>query len=146
MDVRLFSMDDYEAVYRLWRGTPGMGLNDIDDSRDGIARYLKRNPNTCFVCVDGDAILGVILSGHDGRRGFISHTCVAQPARRQGVGTRLVAAAMDALRAEGITKVGLFVFERNEHGNAFWESQGFALRTDLNYRNKALVHLTRMDT
>jgi ribosomal protein S18 acetylase RimI-like enzyme len=156
MKIRKFKIDDYDAVYALWRRTAGMGLNDIDDSRDGIAKYLKRNPQTCFVAdatadatasaADEDGIVGVIMSGHDGRRGYIHHTCVASEIRHNGIGTELVETAIAALLNEGISKVALVVFDRNEGGNAFWEHMGFTLRPDLNYRNKALVDLTRMDT
>ena len=146
MQIRPMDISDYDEVYRLWVATPGMGLNDVDDSRDGIARYLARNPSTCFVAEDGGRLVGVILSGHDGRRGFIYHTCVAADVRLAGVGRALVDAALAALRDEGITKVALVVFGRNEGGNAFWERMGFASRPDLNYRNRALVELERIDT
>lgn len=127
---------------------PRTGLNDVDDSREGITKYLKRNPRTCFVAdaEDKDGIVGVIMSGHDGRRGFIHHTCVASEFRHNGIGTRLVNTALEALHAEGISKVALVVFGRNEDGNAFWERLGFTTRPDLNYRNKALVELERIDT
>jgi len=140
MKIREFKIDDYDAVYALWRGTPGIGLNDIDDSREGIARYLKRNPNACFVAeAENGSVSGVIMCGHDGRRGFIYHTRVADEYRRNGVGTRLVEAALDALKAEGITKAALVVFGSNAGGNAFWEHMGFTARPDLNYRNKSLL-------
>ena len=83
----------------------GMGLNTIDDSREGIARYLKRNPNTCFVSEHDRTITGAILAGHDGRRGYIYHTAVNPAYRRQGIGTALVNAALHALANEGIIKV-----------------------------------------
>lgn len=130
----------------MWVHTPGMGLNDVDDSKAGITKYLERNPRTSFVAVQEGNVVGVILCGHDGRRGFIHHTAVALPVRRTGVATALLAAAVAALEREGISKVALVVFGKNELGNAFWESQGFAVREDLNYRNKALRELVRLDT
>lgn len=146
MTIRIMMANDYDAVYQFWRSTPGMGLNDMDDSRSGIERYLRRNPDTCFVAEETGEIIGVILAGHDGRRGFIYHTAVRVSHRRKGVGASLVSAALDALKKEGITKVALVAFSRNEIGNQFWEKQGFVLREDLAYRNKALVDLTRIDT
>ncbi|MCL2514070.1 MAG: GNAT family N-acetyltransferase, partial [Oscillospiraceae bacterium] len=101
-------------------------------------KYLARNPDTCFIAEKNGCIIGVILSGHDGRRGYIHHTAVAESDRRQGVGTALVNAAMSALEHEGITKAALVVFANNEKGNAFWEKQGFAARDDLIYRNRRL--------
>lgn len=145
-NIRKMTIGDYENVYDLWISTPGMGLNDLDDSREGIEKYLKRNPDTCFVAEEAGKIVGVILSGNDGRRGFIHHTAVRVEARRQGIGKRLVDAALDALEQEGIHKVALVVFKRNELGNAFWEKQGFRVREDLNYRNRALAELKRIDT
>ena len=124
----------------------GMGLNTIDDSREGITRYLKRNPNTCFVSEHDRTITGAILAGHDGRRGYIYHTAVSPAYRHQGIGTALVNAALHALTNEGIIKVALVVFSRNDAGNAFWERLGFTARGDLTYRNKALCSITRIDT
>ena len=146
MQIRLMDISDYDDVYRLWVATPGMGLNDVNDSRDGIARYLARNPSTCFVAENEGRVVGVIMSGHDGRRGFIYHTCVAADARLAGVGRALVDAATAALRDEGITKAALVVFGRNEGGNAFWEHMGFTTRPDINYRNRSLVKTERIDT
>ncbi|ODR33446.1 GNAT family N-acetyltransferase [Eisenbergiella tayi] len=138
--------EDYEEIRDLWLNTPGMGLNESDDSKEGITAYLKRNPNTCFVARKGARIVGAILSGHDGRRGFIHHTAVAVSERKQGIGSALVDAALKSLKQEGIKKVALVVFRKNETGDAFWEKQGFSVREDLNYRNKALANLVRIDT
>lgn len=146
MNIRKMTIEDYDKVYELWINTPGMGLNSRDDSREGIAKYLDRNPETCFVAEDDGKIVGVIISGHDGRRGYISHTAVALSARKQGIGTRLVESAMEAMKREGIAKVALVAFERNQTGNAFWENRGFTVRTDLVYRNKTLIEMERIDT
>jgi ribosomal protein S18 acetylase RimI-like enzyme len=132
--------DDYDSVYDLWNGTPGVGLNSIDDSRAGIEKYLRRNPSSCFVAHEGGALAGVILSGHDGRRGMIYHMTVRPEFRRTGVGRALVSAALDALRGEGITKVMLVAMKTNETGNSFWEALGFTKRDDLVYRNLSLIH------
>ena len=143
--IRLMTLDDYDAVYALWLRCAGMGLNDVDDSREGIARYLRRNPDTCFVAEDG-GVVGVIMAGHDGRRGYVYHTAVDPARRGEGIGRALVHAALDALRREGISKVALVVFSRNEAGHAFWTKMGFTPRGDLVYRNRALVDMVRMDT
>ena len=143
---RVMTIDDYDAVYDLWINTPGMGLNTTDDSRDGIDRFIKRNPTTCFVAENEGKVIGVILSGNDGRRGYIYHTAVLPQYRRQGVGRALVDNAMSALEREGINKTALVVFGRNETGNAFWEKIGFTKRDDLNYRNRNIHALERIDT
>ncbi|MDO5520107.1 MAG: GNAT family N-acetyltransferase [bacterium] len=146
MRIRKMVIEDYEQVYGLWVRTPGMGLNSVDDSREGIARYLNRNPDTCFVAEEEGEIIGVILTGNDGRRGYISHTAVDGERQKQGIGRQLVEKALEALHREGITKVALVVFEKNIGGNEFWEKLGFTKREDLVYRNKALVQLIRLDT
>lgn len=146
MELRKMRLDDYDSVYALWLSCPGMGLNDLDDSREGIARYLARNPDTCFVAVERGRIVGAILAGQDGRRGYISHTAVSPDRQRQGIGRQMVETALAALKAQGIHKVNLVVFARNENGNAFWEKMGFTQRPDLVYRNRALADMVRIDT
>ena len=146
MIIRKFEMSDYDNVYALWMRTPNMGFNNIDDSREGIEKYFNRNPQTSFVAEHNGEIIGVILSGHDGRRGFIIHTCVASENRRNGIGRQLLDTALDALKKEGITKVALLTFQYNEDGNAFWEQMDFTARPDLVYRNKALIDMIRIDT
>ncbi|MCL2703377.1 MAG: GNAT family N-acetyltransferase [Defluviitaleaceae bacterium] len=146
MKIRIFNIADYDDVYALWMRTPNMGLNNVDDSREGIGKYLKRNPHTSFVAELDGKIIGVIMCGDDGRRGYIHHACVDVCHRNNGIGTQLVEAAMAALKNIGITKVALVAFGYNEGGNAFWEKIGFTSRSDLVYRNKALVELVRIDT
>ena len=144
IEYRLMTIEDYSEAYDLWIKC-GNGLNDKDDSKEGIEKYLKRNPTTSFVAVCEGKVVGVILCGHDGRRGIIQHACVSPDHRREGIGAKLVEFALDALKAERINKVLLVAFKKNEGGNAFWESQGFTLREDLNYRNKALAEMVRID-
>ena len=136
---RTMTIDDYPPVYALWKATPGMGLNDIDDSVEGIAKYIDRNPNTSFVAELDGQIVGVIMAGHDGRRGYIHHTAVAQDFQGKGIGNRLVDAVMLAMGNEEITKVALMVFTENAKGNDFWEKRGFASREDIVYRNKLVA-------
>ncbi len=146
MNIRLMTLSDYDAVYQLWLNTPGMGLNNLDDSQQGITKYLERNPRTCFVAEIDRRIVGVILSGHDGRRGFIYHLAVNPSHQRQGIGRALVDAAMQALEVEGIHKVALVVYTGNESGNTFWEKLGFITRPDLTYRNKNIRDLNMIET
>ncbi len=148
MEIEKLTINDYNDVYQLWISTPGMGLNTIDDSREGIERYLERNPDTCFVARIYNKIVGVILCGHDGRRGYIHHTAVNISYRTQGIGRKLVECAITALQNEGISKVACVVFEKNKEGNLFWEKIGFCKRDDLIYRNKTISKavLKRIDT
>ncbi|MGI6742448.1 MAG: GNAT family N-acetyltransferase [Eubacteriales bacterium] len=146
MIFRVMEENDYQGVYDLWTNTPGMGLNTTDDSEEGYKKYLKRNPSTSFVALDGNKIAGVIMAGHDGRRGYIYHTAVLPEYRGNYIGKKLVVLAMSALEKEGINKVALVVYENNKIGNKFWESQGFTTRDDLIYRNKNIHQLNRIDT
>lgn len=146
MRIRLMTIDDYEKIYELWMSCAGMGLNNLDDSKEGIEQFLNRNPETCFVAEIENVIVGVIIVGNDGRRGYIYHTAVNPLYRKQGIAKILVKAAMNALQKSGINKVALVVFDRNETGNDFWEKMGFTVRNDLIYRNKALVEMVRIDT
>ena len=138
--IKQVTIDDYDQLFELWNSTEQSrrALNPVDDSREGIERYLKRNPNTCFAAVQDGRIIGVILTGHDGRRGIIHHMCVHPEFRRRGIAAHLVSLAEEALKKEGIQKVFGLVFTDNEAGNLFWEKQGYSLRTNLNYRNKSL--------
>ena len=140
------NISDYEKVYSIWISCKGMGLNNLDDSREGIERFLLRNPETCFVAEADEAVVGVIMAGHDGRRGYIYHTAVLPEYRNRGIAAKLVENAMSAMKNAGINKVALVVFDRNEGGNAFWEKMGFTVRGDLVYRNKNITEMTRIDT
>ncbi len=138
--IRKVTIDDYDAIYELWNASEQSrrALNPVDDTREGIDRYLKRNPNTCFAALIDGKIIGVILTGHDGRRAIVHHMCVHPDYRRMGIASRLVSEAEEALKAEGIQKIFGLVFKDNDTANNFWENQGYSLRTNLNYRNKSL--------
>lgn len=146
MQIRKMLINDYDEVYELWMSCAGMGLNNLDDSRDGINKFLKRNPDTCFVAENENSIIGVIIVGNDGRRGYIYHTAVNPQYRNHGIARRLVDTALLALKQCGINKVALVVFDRNKDGNAFWEKIGFTVREDLVYRNKTITEMIRIDT
>lgn len=146
MNIRIMHIEDYEKVYQLWTTCAGMGLNNVDDSRDGIEKFLNRNPDTCFVAEMNSRIFGAILVGNDGRRGYIYHTAVSPQCRKQGIAHKLVDHAINALSKLGAHKVALAVFDRNVDGNAFWENLGFLVCDDLIYRNKSLVEMVRIDT
>ena len=118
-----------------WGCTSGM----TNDSPEGVERYLRRNPDSCFVAELDGKIVGAILAGHDGRRGYLYHLAVAQAARRRRIGSALVSAALEAPAREGIRKVALVAFGTNADGNAFWERMGFTVRGDLVYRGKVIL-------
>ena len=146
MQIRKMLLSDYDNVYNLWLNTSGMGLNTTDDSKPGIEKYLLRNPNTCFVAEKDSEIIGVILSGHDGRRGLIYHLAVKVSEREQGVGNILLESATEALRNEGIQKVYIMVFKNNESGHTFWQKRGFTIPDESIYRAKEIVPIEHIDT
>ncbi len=131
--IRVMTMDDYEEVHKLWMGIHGFGIRSIDDSKEGVERFLKRNPNTSMVAVADKRIIGAILCGHDGRRGCLYHVCVHEDYRKHGIGQRMVEACLAALRREQINKVNLIAFCKNEVGNRFWQGMGWSFREDVNY-------------
>ncbi len=131
--VRIMTIDDYDGVYALWMKIKGFGIRSIDDSREGVRRFLKRNPTTSVVAEEDGRIVGSILCGHDGRRGCLYHVCVDEAYRRRGIGKAMVVMAMEALRKEEISKVSLIAFTKNDVGNAFWNTIGWTERLDLNY-------------
>ncbi len=131
--VRIMTIEDYEGVYALWKKIKGFGIRSIDDSKEGVARFLKRNPTTSVVAEKDGRIVGSILCGHDGRRGCLYHVCVDEDYRRHGIGKRMVVFAMKALKEEKINKVSLIAFTENDIGNAFWNTIGWTEREDLNY-------------
>jgi ribosomal protein S18 acetylase RimI-like enzyme len=138
MKVRIMTLKDYEKVYSLWSSGPGIGLRSLDDSEEGIKKFLIRNPRTCFIAELGGEIAGTIISGHDGRRAYIYHLVVRPEYRHRGIGRTLVGTVEEALRREGINKIALAAFKTNTGGNRFWEKLGFPERKDLVYHNKSL--------
>lgn len=131
--IREMKIEDYEQVYRLWMNIKGLGLRSIDDSREGVDRFLSRNPGISVVAEMDGAIVGAILCGHDGRRGCMYHVCVHENYRKRGIGKSMAVACMRALQEEKINKVNIIAFKSNEIGNQFWKDEGWTFREDLNY-------------
>lgn len=133
VEIRAMQIEDYDGVKALWMTIHGFGIRSVDDSREGVARFLRRNPTTSTVAVEDGKVVGAILCGHDGRRGCLYHVCVAESHRRHGIGKKMVVRCMEELRAEEINKVSLIAFTQNDIGNAFWNCIGWTKREDLNY-------------
>ncbi len=133
MTIRKMTIEDYNDIYSLWKKISGFAMRSIDDSREGVERFLHRNPDTSAVAESEGRIVGAILCGHDGRRGCLYHVCVDPQYRMQGIGTQMVVFCMNALKKEKISKVSLIAFTKNDIGNAFWRKIGWNQRLDLNY-------------
>lgn len=136
--IVLLTEDCYDAVYALWQACEGLGLNEAD-SRERIAQYLRRNPGTSFIAQAGGTIIGTVLGGHDGRRGYLHHLAVHPAYRKRGIGRGLVHAALEAIRAQGIDRCHGFVFRSNVDGLSFWEAAGWTARNDICLISKPLT-------
>jgi ribosomal protein S18 acetylase RimI-like enzyme len=138
MEIRKMIPEDYEGAYDLWTRVPGMNLNSLDNSYEGIARIIRKNPETCFVAVEREQIVGTILGGTDGRKGFVYHTAVDPAQQGKGIGTILINRVCENFKKEKITKIGLFVVLDNENGKQFWGKKGWKLRPDIVYLDRDL--------
>jgi len=132
-----FTPDHYDQVHALWQQSEGVGLSAAD-SRENIQVYLERNPRMSFVAMSDGVVIGAVLCGHDGRRGYIHHLAVAPQWRRRSVGRQLVDRCLGALRDTGIQKCHLFIFNQNHDGIAFWKSIGWTQRGDISIMSKDL--------
>lgn len=133
MNIRAMTEEDYEQVHTLWLSISGFGIRSIDDSKEGVAKFIRRNPTTSVVAEEDGKVVGCILCGHDGRRGCLYHVCVDQAYRKHGIGKSMVNFCIQALKEEGINKVSIIAFTTNEVGNKFWRKMGWEFREDLNY-------------
>lgn len=131
--IRVMTMNDFEQVSALWMSISGFGIRSIDDSKEGVERFIRRNPATSMVAVTDGTVIGAILCGHDGRRGCLYHVCVKEEYRNRGIGQKMVKACVAALREENINKINLIAFRKNEVGNRFWQGMGWTFRDDVNY-------------
>lgn len=131
--IRKMTIEDFEEVHALWMEIHGFGIRSVDDSKEGVERFIRRNPTTSMVTVADGRIIGAILCGHDGRRGCLYHVCVKEAYRKQGIGQKMVRACLQALAEEKINKVNLIAFQKNDVGNRFWQGLGWEYREDVNY-------------
>jgi N-acetylglutamate synthase len=130
VEIREFVPSDYDRVMAIWHGAHGVTLRDVD-AREPLSDYLVRHRGLCFVATDGDEIVGAVLCGTDGRRGYLSHLAVAESCRRRGIGRRLAEACVAALHARGIQKCHLMVRSENAAAQAFWSHLGWVDRADV---------------
>jgi ribosomal protein S18 acetylase RimI-like enzyme len=129
-NIRKMEIGDYEQALDLWKRTAGMGLSAADEKQE-IEKFLKKNSTLCFAAFDGKKLIGTILCGEDGRRGYIYHLAVDETYRKTGIGKKLVQSSLDALKKMGIQKCHLFVIADNKMGIAFWDHIGWELRRDI---------------
>jgi len=130
MNYRNMQLSDYDGVMALWRECDGVSLREAD-LPDGIGKYLERNPGLSFVAQQGNRIVGTIMAGHDGKRGYIQHLAVATKLRKKGVGGHLVEHCLDALKSQGIVKSHVHVLNHNKPGGEFWTRLGWMQRAEI---------------
>lgn len=128
--IRKMVIEDYEKIFELWSKTKGIGLSEAD-SKENIPSFLKRNEGLSFVCEVDGVIIGAILCGYDGRRGYIHHLVVHEEHRKKGIGNELVSKCLEKLKSKGIAKCHLFIFCDNEIGISFWNKTGWVKRDDI---------------
>ncbi|WP_095102426.1 GNAT family N-acetyltransferase [Pseudomonas sp. Irchel 3A5] len=128
--IRIMTMDDCDSVIALMSSTPGVSVRDAD-SRESTARYLQRNPGMSFVAEADSVLIGCVMCGHDGRRGYLQHLLVLDKYRRQGIANELVERCLSSLEREGIFKCHIDVFKTNHAAADYWRKQGWQLRTDI---------------
>ncbi|WP_151736353.1 GNAT family N-acetyltransferase [Paenibacillus tengchongensis] len=136
IELREMTIEDYDQMYELWQRSEGVHVSQAD-SRDSIAGYLRRNPGLSFVGESGGRVVGTILCGHDGRRGFIYHMAVDPDYRHQQLGQRLAEASLNGLSAQGIDKCHIFVIDDNASGNGFWQAVGWEKRSGFSVYSKS---------
>jgi ribosomal protein S18 acetylase RimI-like enzyme len=138
-NIEKMNIKDYEEIHDLWKNTDGMGVNEHDDSRESIEKFILKNPNSCFVVNFDNRIIGTIMGGNDGRRGLIYHLMVKPEHRKNGIGKKLIEKVENSIKKEGISKIYISVFLENEIGNNFWEKNGYEIRDYVNFRSKTLL-------
>ena len=137
-EIRKMTIEDYDGLYALWMTIKGFGIRSVDDSREGVEIFLKRNPDTSVVAVSDGQIVGGILCGHDGRRGCLYHVCVRAEYRMLGIGQEMVARCKEHLKQDGVNKINLIAFQSNAVGNRFWQKLNWKFRNDCNYYEENL--------
>ena len=130
MRYRELVVSEHAALMALWRRCPGISLRDAD-SAESMQTYLLRNPGLSFIAEDGGTLVGSLMAGHDGRRGYIQHLAVDEAYRRRGIAGRLLELCLDALAGEGIVKSHVHVVADNRDGIDFWSRRGWIHRAEI---------------
>jgi len=137
LHITEFDINIYDQVYTLWQGCEGIGLSAADEKKN-IQRYLDQQQGMSFVAIVEDYVVGAVLCGHDGRRGYLHHLAVHQDYRGKGIGRKLVDRCLYALKRAGIQKCHLFSLSGNTEGELFWGAIGWYPRSDLGVFSKEI--------
>ncbi len=137
VEIRIMKANDYAHALNLWQSLPGLGLSKADE-KNAIQDFLGKNPTTCFVAQDSGRIIGTVLGGSDGRRGYLYHLAVHKDYQRLGLGRQLAEICLAALKSQGMQKCHIFVISSNLEGIQFWKKLGWLLREDIHVMSKDL--------
>ncbi|HVF70917.1 MAG TPA: GNAT family N-acetyltransferase [Chthoniobacterales bacterium] len=124
--TREFVIEDYDGAFAVWSGEEGIEICE-GDSREEIAEYLARNPGLSRVAEDNGEIIGAVLCGHDGRRGWIYHLAVAKNHRGKGAAKLLIGDCIRGLAKTGLKRAIILVAGDNPIGREFWLRNGWEL-------------------
>lgn len=139
MEIIELTTENCEEALSLWQNTDGIGLDRDVDTKERIWIYLQRNPGLSFAAFEKGKVIGAVLCGHDGRRGYLHHLTIDEAHRNKGIGTALAEKVISKLRTLGIRKCNIFVFANNPSGQAFWERNGWIEQTDLKVLSKSIT-------
>ena len=137
--IKVMDIKNYNEIIELWKNSNGVGMNEYDDSRKSLKKFINRNPKTCFIAENNkNEIIGTIIGGNDGRRGVIYHLVVKSEYRNNGIGKKLLEKVEKEFVKDGIRRINLFVLKDNEIGNIFWEKSGYGIRNVAIFRSKKI--------
>lgn len=137
--IRLMEIKDYSKIIKLWKNTEGIGINEYDDSKKSIKKFLLKNPKTCFIAENNESeIIGTIMGGNDGRRGLIYHLMVTSEYRNKGLGKKLLERTEKIFKKEGLKRIYLLALTENDIGNRFWVNNGYEIHNFIVLRSKKL--------
>ena len=125
MNIRSYRETDEAAVVALWEACNL--TRPWNNPQKDIVRKLQVNPEWFLVAELAGQIVGTVMVGYEGHRGWINYLAVAPTHRRAGLGRALMAAAEQRLRAAGCPKINLQVRPDNPEAVAFYERIGFAV-------------------
>lgn len=134
--VHEFALSDYEATVRLWKEA-GLILRPGDDL-DSIRLKLQRDADLFLLAKEGDEVVGCVLGGWDGRRGWIYHLAVKPSRQRGGIGKALIRELEARLADKGAKRVNAQIYQSNTTSLRFFEACGYEVRPDLVMIGKAL--------
>ena len=129
MKIEKFTMDLYEEIVMLWRKA-GISVGS-SDTREEIEIVLQRNPNLFLIGKIHNKVIGVVIGGFDGRRGYVHHLAVDPDYQKKGYGKMIMDELIEKFRKIGVHKIHLFIEKYNKNVVEFYRYLGWDIRDDL---------------